>query len=375
MAAYTNIDDPSAYFQTALWTGGGTLSPRSITNDANSGDFQPDFVWTKGRATAYEHQLYDSSRGAGATKGLCSNDNTVEGNYGQYGYLSSFDSNGFTGTSGTSGQNAYYNVSGQTYAAWQWKANGGTTASNSDGSITSTVQANTDAGFSIVTYTGNATNNATVGHGLGAALSVLIIKDLTDGSVWGVWHKDLTDAGYRLTLSTSDAQTNDSGFMGGGNRTLPTSSVFSLGGGGGGNGNNAYIAYCFAEKQGYSKFGKYVGNGNANGPFVYLGFTPAFLIIKRTDTTQDWVIHDFKLGKNSSAGVATGSQWNENDNCLLANSSQVQNQWGRVDLVSNGFKVRSGGGPSENASGGTYIYMAFAESPFTTSTGIPTTAR
>ena len=149
--AYTNIDDPSAYFTTTVWTGAGG-SPRAITNDANSGNFQPDFVWTKGRNEAYEHQLYDSSRGAGTTKGLTSNNNTAEGNYSAtYGYLSSFNSNGFTGTAGTSGQNAYFDTNAKTYVAWQWKANGGTTSTNNDGAVTSTVQVNSDAGFSILT--------------------------------------------------------------------------------------------------------------------------------------------------------------------------------------------------------------------------------
>ena len=198
--AYSTIKDPSAHFHTQIWTGGGTLSPRSITNNANSGDFQPDFVWTKGRATAYEHQLYDSSRGAGTTKGLDSGSTAAEGIVSAtYGYLSSFDSNGFTGTAGTSGQNAYYNVSGQTYVGWQWKCNGGTTSSNTDGSKTATVQANTGAGFSIVTYAGSGTA-ATVGHGLADTPDVIIFKNRSAANVWAVYHQSLGN-NYKIELN------------------------------------------------------------------------------------------------------------------------------------------------------------------------------
>ena len=351
--AYSDIKDPSAHFQAKAYTGNGS-NGYAITNDGNS-NLQPDLWWVKNRDKAYDHNLYDSTRGTSLR--LVSNANSAEATATDR--IASFDTNGFTLNA-----SVISNENNNPHVAWQWKANGGTTASNSDGSITSTVQANQDAGFSIVSYTGNATNNATVGHGLGAALSVLIIKDLTDGSVWGVWHKDLTNAGYRLTLSTNGAQTTDSGFMGGGNLTLPTSSVFSLGQGGGGNGNNAYIAYCFAEKQGYSKFGSYVGNGNADGPFVYTGFKPAFFLLKKTSGADGWRLFD-----NKRAG------YNDDNYRLAPDAADAEDTATTyLDILSNGVKIRGTAG-SFNQSGGTFIYMAFAENPFVTSTGIPTTAR
>jgi len=358
--AYTNIDDPSAYFQTALYS--GTAGDNNvITNDGNS-DLQPDWLFFKHRtASTQDWYVVDSSRGS--TKGLATNTNAAETTSSSSTKdFQSFNTDGFT--VGTPEDTDACNSIG-THAAWQWKCNGGTTSSNTDGSITSTVQANTDAGFSIVTYTGNATDNATVGHGLGVVPSVIIIKDLTDGSVWGVWHKDLTDAGYRLTLSTDAATSNDPGFMGGGNRTLPTSSVFSLGQGGGGNGTNAYVAYCFAEKQGYSKFGTYVGNAITNGPFIYTGFKPACIITKTANAVEGWGIYD---NKRSGFNVY---------NDALALDTQAATQGGSnynfMDIVSNGFKCRRATyGPNQSA---TYIFMAWAENPFVTSTGVPTTAR
>jgi hypothetical protein len=358
--AYTTIDDPSAYFQVALYDGTNGIN-NAVTNDGNS-DLQPDWLLFKHR-TASNQDWYTVDSSRGSTKGLATNTNAAETTSSSSTKdFQSFNTDGFT--VGTPEDTNACNSIG-TKAAWQWKCNGGSTASNSDGTITSTVQANTDAGFSIVTYTGNATDNATVGHGLGVAPSVIIIKDLTDGSVWGVWHKDLTDAGYRLTLSSDAAVSNDSGFMGGSSRTLPTSSVFSLGSGGGGNGANAYVAYCFAEKQGYSKFGSYVGNAVVNGPFVYTGFKPGCIIAKTTSAVEGWGIYDYKrlgfnfyndaLGINSQAATDGGSNYNF------------------MDILSNGFKMRRATyGPNQSA---TYIYLAWAENPFTTSTGVPTTAR
>src|SRR6056300_1609965 len=360
--AYTNIDDPSAYFQTKVYT--GSNSNQSITNDGNS-DLQPDLIFASYRTLppyTNHKAIIDSSRGR--AKILESDTNAAEATTTNAAYdLVSFDTDGFT--IGAVNSTSALNASGINHIAWQWKANGGTTVSNTDGTITSTVQANTDAGFSIVTYTGNATDNATVGHGLGVVPSVIIIKDLTDGSVWGVWHKDLTDAGYRLTLSTDAATSNDPGFMGGGNRTLPTSSVFSLGQGGGGNGTNAYVAYCFAEKQGYSKFGTYVGNAITNGPFIYTGFKPACIITKTANAVEGWGIYD---NKRSGFNVY---------NDALALDTQAATQGGSnynfMDIVSNGFKCRRATyGPNQSA---TYIFMAWAENPFVTSTGVPTTAR
>ena len=364
--AYTNIDDPSAYFQIALWTGGNDAS-RTITNDGNS-DLQPDWIWAKSRtSTSYtdNHFIVDSSRGR--LKGLVTNDTSAEttttGNESQQAErdLVSFNSDGFT--VGIVNSTAALNASSASNVAWQWKANGGTTSSNTDGATTSTVQANTDAGFSIVTWTGTG-SATTLGHGLGDTPDMIIVKNRTTAVDWAVYHKNLTDAGYVLSLNTTDAQA-DSG-TNRWNHTDPTSSVFSVGSGQQTNQNtNNMVAYCFAEKQGYSKFGSYTGNGNANGPFVYTGFKPAFVMIKRSDSSSNWTIWDSKR-----------DPFNYGERTLFPNgnsaeeSGNVNEKW---DLLSNGFKFRSNG--RNTVSGGTYMYMAFAENPFVTSTGIPTTAR
>ena len=359
--AYTNIDDPSAYFTTTLWTGAGG-SPRAITNDANSGNFQPDFVWTKGRNEAYEHQLYDSSRGAGTTKGLTSNGSTAEGSLSAtYGYLSSFDSNGFTGTAGTSGQNAYFDTNAKTYVAWQWKANGGTTSSNTDGSLTSTVQANQDAGFSIQTFTGASSGNSNWGHGLGVTPDVFIIKRRDgNGSWWGHWKGTARTAGSGnnweyMGLNQTVAATSLSTFKAD-STTITTSDDFVAP-------SASYLCYAFAEKQGYSKFGSYVGNGNSDGTFVYTGFKPAWVMTKEVNAAGAWVMYDNKRSTTS----------NPQDKYFSANTADEEATFTQYDFVSNGFKFRTSG--SENSSGNKHIYMAFAENPFVTSTGIPTTAR
>jgi len=370
--AYTNIDDPSAYFTTTLWTGGGTLSPRNITNNANSGDFQPDFVWTKGRATAYEHQLYDSSRGAGATKGLCTNNTAVEGTYGQYGYLSSINSNGFTGTSGTSGQNAYFNVSGQTYVAWQWKCNGGNTSSNTDGDLTSTVQFNSTAGFSIITYTGkDPIEPLDIGHGMGEVPDVIIFKNRSDSRLWPMYHKDLTAPPQNRYLILDDHQygelANSTMFR----NEAPTTTIIKTGENAALNkANDNFVVYAWKERQGYSKFGKYVGNGNADGAFVYTGFKPAWIMIRNTSQASNWEMFDYKRNPSNVANLKLGANLNVAENGSdLGNTSQ-----NNIDMLSNGFKMRTGN-TDTNVSGNKYIYMAFAENPFVTSTGIPATAR
>ena len=351
--AYTTIDDPSAYFQTTLFTGND--SARDITNDGNS-DLQPDLIWLKGRSHAYNHGLFDSSRGV--QKELQSNTTSAENTL--TAGVSAFNSDGF------SFNGANYNTNAYTFVAWQWKSNGGTTASNSDGTITSTVQANTTAGFSIVTYTGNG-SNSTIGHGLGATPKIVIVKRRT-GSIffWAFQHASIFDSNDTiLSLNTSDAAFNQSG--GNFNGTNPTSSVFSIGSGGNTNGNTeTHVAYCFAEKQGYSKFGSYTGNGNVDGPFIYTGFKPAWFMIKRTDAAGFWTIFDNKRGP-----------LNEIVNSLDANVSNAEETGtsiNDVDFLSNGIKIREDNGDL-NASSGNIIYMAFAESPFVSSEGVPTTAR
>ena len=260
---YASIKDPSEYFQAVLYTGTG--STQSVVNDGNS-NLKPDWVWIKKRNSTGNHGIFDSTRGA--TKELVTNGTNAEATDAQL--LTQFDTDGFT-----VGTNSGVNGSSDTFVAWQWKANGGTTSSNTDGSITSTVQADTTAGFSIVTYTGTG-SAGTVGHGLGATPAMIIVKNRTTAVDWAVWHQNLTDAGYVLSLNTLDAEA-DSG-TNRWNHTDPTSSVFSVGSGQQSNqSSNNMIAYCFAEIQGYSKFGKYTGaglndisGGRVRGTFVIL---------------------------------------------------------------------------------------------------------
>jgi len=352
--AYTTIDDPSVYFYTQLYTGNGTAigsGGNAITNNANSGDFKPDWTWHKVRSTTNDHQVYDSSRGVK----IRLNTNATNSDFTLNEGLQSFDTNGFT-----AGSDAGVNQSSQTFVAWQWKANGGTTSSNSDGSITSTVQANTTAGFSIVTYTGNSTAGATVGHGLGVVPNWIIVKDRDAAKNWVNYHERIGND-RSITLNTGDAQSASTDHW---NNNTPTSSVFYLGDYSHVNTTDDYVAYCFAEIQGYSKFGSYNGNGNANGPFVYLGFKPAWLIIKRTDASSDgWYIFD-----------STRSPTNLVDKAFRANVNNAESGES-IDLLSNGFKHRIGANNNFNNASGTYIYMAFAESPFVSSKGAPTTAR
>ena len=355
--AYTNIDDPSAYFQTALWTGNGSAG-NAVTFDGNS-DMQPDLVWSKRRDVGLHHVWKDTSRGGTSNNDqhLVSSLTNAESTYATY--RMDFNSDGFTlDAAGDTG----FQGNGTSMVSWAWKANGGTTSSNTDGSITSTVQANQDAGFSIVQYTGTGTA-ATIGHGLGVAPAMYIVKNRDQqGTDWTVFHKDLTSNAYSLYLSSTAAQSNSVGYW---NSTSPTSTVFSIKNTSGDVNTNTedYVVYCFAEKQGYSKFGKYVGNGNANGPFVYTGFKPAFILHKCSTSGRAWYLYDTKrLGYNGG------------NSYLQAQDTDVESSNSVLDITSNGFKLRTTS-TQMNQNAATFIYMAFAENPFTTSTGIPTTAR
>jgi len=355
--AYTTIDDPSAYFHIQLYNG-NNLTTQTITNDANSGDFQADWLWIKNRDNVEKHHLMDSSRGA--NKFLHSNETAVErtGSHDNgHNAINSFDSNGFTITS--NGGADELNFGTRTYVTWQWKCNGGTTASNTDGTITSTVQANTTAGFSIVQYVGNGSSGATFGHGLGVAPEVVILKNRDTARSWFVGHLSL-GFNYITHLNQTTASDADSVYW---NNTAPSSTVVTLGNNEGGNesGDN-FVAYCFKEIQGYSKFGSYTGNGSTDGTFVYTGFSPAWVMVRRTDSGNNWHIHDNKR-----------VPYNSNNKTLYANTSDAE-ATEDLDMLSNGFKLRESGG-GYNASGGTYIYMAFAEHPFVGSDGVPTTAR
>ena len=354
--AYTNIDDPSAHFQTVLWTG-NTSAPRSITNDGNS-NLQPDWVWGKNRTSAgTDHEVYDSNRGTGTSYNLKTSSTAVEGTSTTYGQLTSFDTDGFTVNAGGTNDD-FWNENGSGFVAWQWKANGGTTSSNTDGDITSTVQVNSDAGFSIVTDSPPNTTARSIGHGLGVAPQVVIRRARTRVENWRVFHSAAGSTGGLTLDSTAAYNSSTTLFTGVTSTTFGVGTDFSV------NGGYNYISYCFAEKQGYSKFGKYVGNGNANGSFVYTGFKPAMIILKRTDATNNWLIYDHKR-----------SGYNPKQDKLYPDDASAEDaSTTSVDLLSNGFKLRASSA-SQNASGGTYIYMAFAENPFTTSTGIPTTAR
>jgi hypothetical protein len=343
--AYTDIDKSDEYFTPTIWTGTGAT--RSIT----SLNFQPDFVWIKDRDDTSSHALTDSVRGN--TKYLMTNTGDVEETLTDR--VLSFNSDGFT-----LGSSAGVNQSGSGNVGWSWLG-GGTAVSNTAGSITSSVSANTTSGFSIVSWTGTGAT-ATVGHGLGAEPSLFILKDLDDTYDWRVYVKSLGNTGAMILNSTT-AFVPDSSYY---NDTTPTSTVFTLGNNAGTNGSGRdYIAYCFADVKGFSKFGSYTGNGSTDGTFVYTGFKPAFLVIKCTSSgTTQWRMYDDKRDPFNPVIIELNANTNDADNV----SARPH------DFLSNGFKMRDTN-INTNGSGETYIYMAFAENPFVTSTSIPTTAR
>ena len=332
---------PSEHFNTVLWSGDGA-SDRAITGL----DFQPDFVWTKNRGYGHHHGLFDSIRGA--TNILFSDDTLAEADYNSS--LTAFNSNGFQ-----IGNDGAINNSSYTYVAWNWKANG-SGSSNTDGSINTTAtSANVDAGFSIVSYTGTG-SNATVGHGLSVTPEMIIVKNREDaGMPWLVYHADNTSAPETdyLLLNTTAATTD---YHTAWNDTAPTSSVFSVGTADGTNqSSDGHIAYCFHSVDGYSKVGSYTGNANADGTFIYTGFRPKFVMIKGADIAQNWFIHDSER-----------SPYNEIDGETLRpdlSNAESSSTAGNQDFLSNGFKLRMTD-DNYNGSGNTYIYIAFAETPF-----------
>jgi len=336
-----SVTQATDHFNTVLYTGTG--STQSITGVG----FQPDWVWTKQRNGTEVNALYDSSRTPPKVL-YTSETNSEESNSG---YLNQIDSDGFT-----VGSADLSNINSGTFVAWNWKANGGTTSSDSNGSITSTVQANTTAGFSIVLYTGTGAN-ATVGHGLGAAPRWIIMKRRDADQNWVVYHEEVGND-RELILNTYDAPTGSNSVYF--NNTSPTSTVFSLGSDNYANASSGtYVAYCFAEVEGYSKFGIYTANNSASdNAFVYTGFRPAFILVKgiQSGINQEWVIMDNK--KSSSGGgnpIDSGSYPNYNF-AEFTNSNHT-------DFLSNGFKVRATSGVGYY-SGQDYIYAAFAEAPF-----------
>jgi hypothetical protein len=348
--AYTTIDDPSANFQTTLYTGTG--SAHSIGNNGNS-DLKPDFVWIKKRSASGNNSLFDSTRGV--YKELVTNGTNAEASDVQL--LTQFDTDGFT-----VGTNSGVNGSSATFVAWQWKMNGGTTASNTDGNITSTVQANTTAGQSIVTWTGNEQSTATVGHGLDKAPETIIYKRRNNGTY--NWIAHLLQLGTLSNGNTYGGYPNLTNSWEQTTQPAPTATIFKPTNGAPTN-SGTMLAYCFHSVQGYSKMGKYVGNGVSDGPFIYTGFKPAFIMIKG-NTVNHWIIYD-----NKRPG------YNDNSYELYSNLDHAEytgESYFDCDLMSNGFKMRITD-PSINSSGSIYAFMAFAETPFVTSTGVPTTAR
>ena len=346
--AYTTIPKSTDYFNTKLYTGNG--SSQTITGL----NFEPSWVWIKSRSNAEGHGLFDVLRGV--TKRIQSNNINAESSVA--GSLESFDSDGFT-----VGNDVGANGNGQTFVSWNWKANGAG-SSNTDGTInTIKTSANTTSGFSISTYTGTG-SAGTIGHGLGVAPTAIITKRISASEQWFTWIQGITSAGGFLKLDvTNAASTNNTAFP-----WNPQANTFGLSGDAATNSNGVtYLAYCFAEKQGYSKMGAYTGNGNVDGSFIYTGFKPAFVMAKKTSGVGRWSILNNKsnpfnvtylmLSPNETSGDYTAAAWN-------------------TDFLSNGFKIRSS--ESEyNANGSTYIYMAFAETPFVANSGqsIPTTAR
>jgi len=342
------IDKPNLHFNTNLYTGNGSTQ-HSITGVG----FQPDFVWIKSRDDAYSHFWFDAVRGAG--KQIYSNSASAQGT--NLNNLYSFNADGFS--LAQSGNDDVTNKNNSNFASWNWKANGAGSA-NSDGTLSSTVSVNTTAGISIVKYTGNGSAGATVGHGLGAKPNVIILKSYENGQQWAAYWSVLGATKYmRFNTTNAEATSNARWYD-----TEPTTSVFSIGNDGEVNTNTEdHIAYCFAEKKGFSSFGSYVANNNASGPFVYTGFKPAWLMIKKSSATENWVVLDNKRDTDNTV-----------QNTLLSNTSNTEfTGTDRVDFLSNGFKCRNATGGIND--GGTFIYMAFAENPIVGSNNVPAVAR
>jgi hypothetical protein len=326
------------YFDATLYTGNG--STQSITN---SGSMQPSMVWVKSRSNAYNNVINDAIRGS--TKLLITNGTDAEQTETQS--ITSFNSNGFSlGTAGT------WNQNGSTFVAWQWNSPQ-SGSSNTDGSITSTVSANTSAGFSVVTYTGTGVA-ASFGHGLNVPPKMVIVKRRNSAVDWAVYHASLGGS-YRLLLNTTGASTLSTAFW---DSSDPSDEVVGVGTSANTNASGGtYVAYCFAEILGFSKMGSYTGiTGNADSSFIYTGFKPAFVLIKRTDSTGYWVMLDNKR-----------KTYNVNDAVLYANASNAEATGQSIDFLSNGFKLRTT--DSDVNSSGTYIYYAVAENPFKYSLG------
>ena len=349
MAAYTTIDDPTLHFQVLTYTGDGE-STRALTLPGDT-DMAPDLVWIKQRNTTRNHQVNDRVRGT--SKVLLADLSDAEDATG--GTVKAYGTDGFSVN-----DSANANEDSGTYVAWCWKANG-SGSSNTTGTINTTAtSANTTSGFSISTYTGTG-SAATIGHGLGAVPDVVIVKGRTIAASWRMYHSANNNTDY-MTLSTTDyVVTSGSNW----NDTTPTSTVFSLGTDAAINGSYNYLAYAWTSIQGFSKFGGYTGNGNADGPYIHLGFKPAFLICKRKDSggVNNWKATDHKRDPHNMVRAT-----------MNLDSNGAEGAEDHVDFLANGFKIRRDGNDINN-NGGTYIYLAWAEAPFVNSNGVPCNAR
>ena len=334
---------PSDYFNTLLYTGTGS------TNAVTGVGFTPDMIWGKNRGQTYNHQINDTVRGV--NKQLAPNNtNAEETNTGE---LTAFGSDGFTlGTGGT------LNGSGDNIVAWNWRA-GGSGSSNTDGSITSTVSASTTSGFSIVTYTGTG-SNATVGHGLNSTPELIFTKRTNNTQQWFTY-TSTTGSGKALFLDSTSAESTQATAY----NSAPTSTVINYGTDNAVNGSSdTYVAYCFHSVKGFSRVGSYIGNGSTDGTFVYLGFKPAFVLIKGSSNTENWHMYDNKR-----------DTFNPTDQALQPSSNAAEfTETNVLDFLSNGFKLGISGG-GHNGSGISYIFMAFAEFPIVSSNDIPAVAR
>tara|TARA_R100001086_G_scaffold94856_1_gene47246 strand:+ start:1404 stop:2441 length:1038 start_codon:yes stop_codon:yes gene_type:complete len=344
--AYTTINKGTDYFNTKLYTGTG--SSMSVTGVG----FRPDWTWIKTRNAVNASHIVDVVRGVG--QAIASDLNNAQYSSG----VTSFDSDGFSLTGGTGAVN---NSNGSTtYVSWNWLAGGSQGSSNTDGSINTTyTSVNTTAGFSISQYTGTG-SNATIGHGLGAVPKMILVKRTNTTGNWTMYHNSIGATKY-IYLNQTAVEATASGIW---NDTTPTSSVFSVGTDGEVNASGStYIAYAFAEKVGYSKFGLYEGNGNTQGAFVHTGFKPAFVMLKGKGNTSNWGMHDGV--RDIDNPISKG---------LIANTTAAEDTSTFMDFLSNGFQLRSSS-TNRNASGQGYIYWAFAERPFVATNDIPTTAR
>ena len=339
--AYTTINKSTDHFDTRTYSASGAGSISDVS-------FQPDFLWFKNRTAVGDSGLMDAVRGI--TKILHANDANSEVTSNGSSDFNAFTSNGFN-----YGASSQLDTGSGTPCTWLWKANG-TGSANTAGTVNSTVSVNSTSGFSIVSWTHNGSANYTVGHGLGATPKMILAKTRSGGANWDVYHANIT-SGNRLILNSTGGQV--SGYWG---ANTVNNNTFSIGSGLASNGTTM-IAYCFAEKQGFSKFGSYTGNDNADGTFVYLGFKPAFVMIKRTNSANDWIMLDNK--RNS---------FNIVDDRLVANTNAAEATTNLLDFVSNGMKMRATYGGVNGASDN-FIYMAFAEAPLVGTNNVPCTAR